>query len=240
MTTTDTTEDARRVSRNLDAVVRCLDLFCGAGGAGMGLSRAGFDVTGVDILPQPRYPFKFIQGDALAQDLTGFDFVWASPPCQHYSGMSGCRDGLRETYPDLIGPVRDMLTAWGGPWIIENVMGAPLRNPVVLCGAMFGLKTYRHRQFEGNLPLTAPPHPAHTTPTSKAGHWRPGTLVSVAGNCAPVALAREAMGIDWTNRRELAEAIPPAYAEFVGKQAMAWCTANATAHVRDRSEAEGT
>jgi len=104
----------------------------------MGLHRAGFDMTGVDINPQPRYPFKFIQGDAMEQDLNGFDFVWASPPCQHYSGMSGCRDGLRETYPDLIGPVRDMLTAWGGPWIIENVMRAPLRNPVMLCGAMFG------------------------------------------------------------------------------------------------------
>jgi len=219
----------------MQPIVRCLDLFCGAGGAGMGLSRAGFDVTGVDILPQPRYPFRFVQGDALAQNLAGFDFVWASLPCQHYSGMSGCRDGLRETYPDLIGPVRDMLTAWGGPWIIENVMGAPLRNPVVLCGAMFRLKTYRHRQFESNLPLTAPPHPAHTTPASKAGHWRPGTLVSVAGTCAPVALAREAMGIDWTNRRELAEAIPPAYAEFLGKQAMAWCTANAPRQVSTRS-----
>lgn len=201
---------------------KCLDLFCCAGGAAMGLHRAGFDVTGVDIVPQPRYPFRFIQCDALAQDLSGYDFVWASPPCQHYSRMCGCRDGLRETYPDLIGPVRDMLIAWGGPWIIENVMGAPLRNPVVLCGAMFGLKTYRHRQFESNLPLTAPPHPPHSTPVSKAGHWRPGTLVSVAGNCAPVALAREAMGIDWTNRRELAEAIPPVYSEHLGRQVISW------------------
>ena len=221
--------DAKLEGCNVQALVRCLDLFCCAGGAAMGLHRAGFDVTGVDIAPQPRYPFRFIQGDALVQDLTGYDFVWASPPCQHYSGMSGCRDGLRETYPDLIGPIRSMLTAWGGPWIIENVMGAPLRNPVVLFGAILDLKTSRHRQFDSNLPLTAPPHPALTTPSINAGLLRPGMILSVAGNCAPVALAREAMGIDWTNRRELAEAIPPAYSEHLGRQVMAWIgTANAT------------
>jgi DNA (cytosine-5)-methyltransferase 1 len=201
--------------------VRCLDLFCGAGGAGMGLHRAGFEMTGVDISPQPNYPFKFIHGDAMDQDLSGYDFIWASPPCQRYSGMSSCRKNLKEKYPDLISPVREMLLAWGGPWIIENVIGSPLRDPVVLCGSMFGLKTYRHRQFESNLSLTVPPHPPHTVPSSKAGHWKPGTFVSVAGHCAPMKLCREAMGIDWTNQRELALAIPPAYSEYLGRQVMA-------------------
>jgi len=181
----------------------------------MGIHRAGIEVVGVDIKPQPRYPFEFRQGDALAADLSGFDFVWASPPCQNYSRMSGCREGLRERYPSLISAVRDRLNAWGGPWIIENVVGAPLENPVMLCGSMFGLSTYRHRLFESNFPLTVPPHPKHTTPTSKAGHWRRGTLISVAGNCAPMAMAREAMGMDWTTRAELVEAIPPAYSKWL-------------------------
>ena len=114
-------------------LVRCLDLFCCEGGAGMGLHRVGFDVTGVDINPQPRYPFRFVQGDALAQDLTGFDFVWASPPCQRYTMAQNAAKNAHN-HPDLVGPVRDMLTAWGGPWIIENVVGAPLRNPVQVCG----------------------------------------------------------------------------------------------------------
>lgn len=197
---------------------RALDLFCCAGGAGMGLHRAGFDVHGVDIAPQPNYPFGFTQGDALAQDLSGYDFVWASPPCQNHSRMSGCREGLRDKYPSLIAATRAKLRAWGGLYIIENVVGAPLENPVMLCGAMFGLATYRHRIFESNVALTVPPHPKHSTPTSKAGHWKPGTLISVAGNCAPMSMAREAMGIDWTTRAELVEAIPPAFSLFLGRQ----------------------
>lgn len=200
---------------------RCLDLFCGAGGAAMGLHRAGYDVTGVDIVNQPNYPFAFVQSDAREADLLGYDFVWASPPCQNHSRMSACRAGLRDKYPSLIAATRAKLKAWGGPWIIENVVGAPLENPVLLCGAMFGLKTYRHRIFESNMPLIVPLHPKHDKPTSKAGHWKPGTLISVAGNCAPIALAREAMGMDWTTRTELAEAIPPAYSEFLGRQTMA-------------------
>ncbi len=197
---------------------KALDLFCCAGGAGMGMHRAGFAVTGCDIEAQRHYPFALVLGDALAQDLTGYDFVWASPPCQHHSRMTGCRDGLREKYPDLIAATRAKLKAWGGPWIIENVVGAPLQNPVMLCGAMFGLATYRHRIFESNVPLTAPTHPRHTTPTSKAGHWKPGTLISVAGNCAPMSMAREAMGIDWMPRANLVEAIPPAFSEYLCAQ----------------------
>ncbi len=163
-------------------VPRALDLFCCAGGAGMGLHRAGFLVHGVDIAHQPNYPFLFTQGDALQFDVNSYDFVWASPPCQKHSRMSGCRNGLREKYPSLIAAIREKLKSWGGPYIIENVVGAPLDSPLMLCGAMFGLATYRHRIFESNIPLVAPQHPKHETPTSKAGHWKPGTLISVAGN----------------------------------------------------------
>jgi DNA (cytosine-5)-methyltransferase 1 len=197
---------------------KALDLYCCAGGAGTGLHRAGYNVTGMDIVNQPNYPFAFLQGDALDADLSGFDFVWASPPCQNSSRMSGCRPGLAEQYAQLIPATRSKLKAWVGPWIIENVVGAPLENPVMLCGAMFGLQTYRHRIFESNVPLTAPPHPKHDKPTSKAGHWEPGTLISVAGNCAPMPLAREAMGMDWTTRAELVEAIPPVFAEYLARQ----------------------
>ena len=197
---------------------QALDLYCCAGGASMGLHRAGYEVTGVDIANQPNYPFTFNLGDALEAELDGYDFVWASPPCQNSSRMTGCRPGLREQYQQLIPATREKLKAWGGPYIIENVVGAPLENPVMLCGAMFGLKTYRHRIFESNVPLTVPPHPKHDKPTSKAGHWKPGTLISVAGNCAPMAMAREAMGIDWTTRAELVEAIPPAFAEYLARQ----------------------
>lgn len=185
----------------------------------MGLAQAGFEVLGVDIEPQPHYPFTFVQADAMAFPLSGdYDLVWASPPCQRHSRMSGCRPGLRQTYPDLISAMRDRLQAWGGrAWVIENVVGAPLRDPVMLCGAMFGLETYRHRLFECSAPVVPPPHPPHTTPTSKAGHWRPGTFISVAGNCAPMAKARAAMGIGWMPRAQLVEAIPPAFSRFIGE-----------------------
>lgn len=201
--------------------MRALDLYCGAGGASMGICWAGYDLTGVDIAMQKNYPFRFIQGDALEADLSGFDFVWASPPCQRHSRMSACRHGLRDSYPDLICATREKLKSWGGPWIIENVVGAPLEKPVMLCGAMFGLATYRHRIFESNIQLSAPPHPNHNTPTSKAGHWRVGTFISVAGNCAPMAMARRAMGIDWTTRSELVEAIPPVFSEHLALQVRA-------------------
>lgn len=198
--------------------MRALDLFCGAGGASNGIRRAGFRVSGVDITRQPHYPFEFRMGNALDADLSRYDFVWASPPCQRSSRMSGCRPGLRYKYDQLIPATREKLKSWGGPYIIENVVGAPLNGPVMLCGAMFGLKTYRHRMFESNMPLLVPDHPKHRVPTSKAGHWKPGTYISVAGNCAPIAMAREAMGIDWMTRSELTEAIPPVFAEYLAKQ----------------------
>lgn len=202
---------------------RLLDLFCGAGGASVGYHRAGFGVIGVDIAPQPNYPFEFIQADVLGltpADLTGFDVVHASPPCQHYSAMSKCRPGLADKYPDLIAPVRDMLEATGAEWVIENVPGAPL-DGITLCGFMFGLPLYRHRIFEASFSIEQPYHRRHTIPASRAGHWEPGTIMSVSGHVAPIAEARRAMGTDWMTRDELTESIPPKYTEYVGLQAIA-------------------
>lgn len=204
---------------------RLLDLYCGAGGASMGYHRAGFEVTGVDIKPQKNYPFHFNQGDAiefLNEYGHHFDVIHASPPCQRHSAMSNCRPGLAEKYPDLIEATRDALQEFNRPWVIENVPGSPLKNPITLCGHMFGLELYRHRLFEANIELNEPLHPKHVKPASKAGHWKPGTIMSVSGHIAPIKVAREIMGIDWTNREELAEAIPPAYTEYIGKQLMGW------------------
>ena len=206
-----------------------LDLFAGAGGAAVGYHRAGFDVVGVDLHPQPNYPFRFIQADAVEvarmllvrniwKDLWRVAAVHASPPCQGYSAMSSCRPGLADQYPRLIEPIRDGLQAAGLPYVIENVPGSPLLDPVELCGQMFGLELYRHRLFECSFAATTPDHPEHVMPASKAGHWKPGTVMSVAGHVAPIAKAREVMGIDWMTRDELAEAIPPAYTEWIGAQ----------------------
>lgn len=184
----------------------------------MGYHRAFPDaeIVGVDINPQPRYPFTFVQGDAMTYDLDGFDLIHASPPCQGYSAMSACRPGIADKYPRLIEPLRDLLAASGTPYVIENVPGSPLHNPVILCGQMFGLDLYRHRLFETSFYVTTPAHDPHYTPASRAGHWTPGTVMSVAGHVSPMWKAREVMGIDWMNRDELAESIPPAYTEYIG------------------------
>ena len=201
---------------------RLLDLFCGAGGASVGYGRAGFEVVGVDLYPQPNYPYEFHQGDALKfllENWREFDALHGSPPCQRHSAMSSCRPGLAESYPDYITATREAFSLIGLPWVIENVVGSPLRPDLVLCGHMFGLKLYRHRIFEvGGVYCWQPEHPRHVTPGSRAGHWVPGTIISVSGNCAPINLGREAMGIDWMNRAELAESIPPAYTEHIGRQ----------------------
>ncbi|HEY9371506.1 DNA cytosine methyltransferase [Streptomyces sp.] len=200
---------------------RLLDLFCGAGGAAMGYHRAGFDVVGVDIEPQLNYPFEFIRADALEyieEHGHEFDAVHASPPCQFYSAMTSAWPGLAAQYPDLVAPVRVALEQAGVPYVIENVPGSPLLDPYVLCGFMFELELYRHRLFETSFELWMPLHLPHRIPASRAGHYVPGTVMSVAGHVAPVAHARKIMGIDWTTRDELAEAIPPAYTQFVGAQ----------------------
>lgn len=201
---------------------RLLDLFCGAGGAAVGYQRAGFTVVGVDIHPQPRYPFEFHQADAMSYPLDGFDVIHASPPCQRYSSMTTCRPGLADEYPDYIGLTRARLEAAGAPWVIENVPGSPLRQPTVLCGQMFGLRLYRHRLFETSFQMPSVVMcPGHPLPASKAGHWKPGTIISVAGHVAPIAEAKAAMGIGWMRREELAEAIPPAYTEYLGREIVA-------------------
>lgn len=210
---------------------RLLDLFSCAGGAGMGYHRAGFDVTGVDIDPQPNYPFTFIQADALELDpewVASFDVIHASPPCQSYSDLAK-RNGNADEWPRLIEPVRDMLEATGQPYIIENVEGAPLLDPVVLCGTMFkGLRVIRHRLFESNIALEVPLHGKHPlvfTHDKRKSHY--GKLnqdhsfvqVTGGGNCT-MKNARDAMGgIDWMKTKtELNESIPPAYTQYLGKQ----------------------
>ena len=215
--------------------LRLIDVGCCAGAASMGYRRKGFAVTGVDIDPQPNYPFDFIQADLLDLDpqwiADNFDAGHISPPCQGYSGMSSCRPGLADTYPRLISPARELFEAAGVPYIIENVEAArsEMRDPIMLCGLMFGRELYRHRLFEASFPLPQPAHPEHTIPASKAGHWVPGTIMSIAGHVAPVAKAREVMEVDWTTREELVEAIPPYYTEWVANHLLTEIEARAAA-----------
>lgn len=198
---------------------KLLDLFCCQGGASAGYVAAGFEVVGVDIAPQPRYPWRFIQWDAIeyARHMGQFyDAIHASPPCQAHTLAQRIRGN---EHPDLIGPTREALRQAGVPYIIENVPGAPLENPVELCGAMFGLRTYRHRLFESNVDLEVPPHPPHLARTTKMGRRvRDGENIHIVGNFAGVDLAREVMGMPWATRDGLREAIPAPYAEFLGRQ----------------------
>lgn len=200
--------------------MKALDLFCGAGGASMGLHQAGFKVTGVDINPQPRYPFTFIQGDALEADLSGYDFVWASPPCQAYTQASLSQRRAGKKYPDLMAPTRDKLLASGLPFIIENTPGAPMRVDVVLCGSMFGLRLIRHRWFECSLPIfTLSICQHHPNPCVVVGHGTTSwARAKNGGKCHTIQENRDAMGIHWMNRGELSQAIPPAYSEYLGRQ----------------------
>jgi DNA (cytosine-5)-methyltransferase 1 len=222
---------------------RLLDLFCGAGGAAAGYHRAGFDVVGVDVELQPRYPFTFLEYDALlvlkglASDgefswlrLRDFDAIHASPPCQDYSRAMKCfvADGQ---YPRLIEPVRELLVEIGLPWVIENVPGAPLptqadlfgANGIELCGTMFGLRVWRHRLFEASFPVAAPrgcdhslqPMNPHKAPTRRL--WR---AILPAGESVEGAWRAE-MGVGWMSAHEGREAIPPAYTEYVGRNLMA-------------------
>lgn len=218
--------------------MRILDLFCGAGGAGMGYHRAGFEVVGVDIAPQPNYPFTFHRGDALeflANYGDGFDAVHASPPCQTHSALTkGNRSrGWVDDHRDWIADTRTMLDGLGVPYVIENVQGAPVRRDLTLCGLMFGLRVFRHRYFElGDWSMPAPPHPSHKG--HRVAGWRHGVkhdgdMVAVygdGGGKGSVADWQAAMGIDWTSvKLELAEAIPPAFSEFVGAALSEWIIA---------------
>lgn len=200
---------------------KILDLFGGAGGAARGYQLAGFYVVGVDLAPQPRYAGDaFIQADALTFPLDGFAAIHASPPCQRYSAVTPA--SKRREHPDLIGPIRERILATGLPYVIENVAGAPLINPFRLCGSSFGLPLQRHRYFESNVTQPEIRCEHHDLPKNvpifRHGKWYLSRFVNVYGTGGGKAADRwaEAMGIDWMTRPEMAEAIPPAFTEFIG------------------------
>lgn len=212
---------------------RLLDLCAGAGGAGVGYAWAGFEVTGVDIVEHPDSPHEIIVADAMdvladSAFLDNFDVIHGSPPCPRYSAATPAE--RRELHPDLIEPMREALVAWGGRYVIENVPGAPLENPIRLCGSSFGLQVRRHRLFESNVAMLQP----------ECNHRAQGQVFGVYGDhgdAKPVtrpngtsrgnkardaAHAREVMGIDWmTSWDDLADAIPPLYTRWIGDQIMA-------------------
>jgi DNA (cytosine-5)-methyltransferase 1 len=228
--------------------MKLLDLFCGAGGAAMGYSRAGFDeIVGVDVKPQPRYPFTFVQGDALeylAAHGHEFDAIHASPPCQGYLNEhfrvtpSG---HVRRDHPKLIADTRARLDAIGKPYVIENIESArkEMRTPITLCGTSFGLPLKRHRCFE--VPflmltldcahLREPKYPTQFRP--KKGQAALACHVQVYGNGKGARHWPAAMGIGWMRREELAQAIPPAYTEYIGRQLLEHVTSARAPLVED-------
>lgn len=200
--------------------MRLLDLFCGAGGAAMGYARAGFEVVGVDVVQQPHYPFKFVKADALSFSFKGFDMIHASPPCQAHAITQNIWKN-HDRHPDLIAATRFRLVTSGLPYVIENVPGAPLVNPIVLCGEMFGLGVIRHRLFESSVQLTQPRHLPHRGRASYGHRPGPDTVyMTVSGHFSDLPRAKSAMGIDWMARDELSQAIPPAYTEWVGRSVL--------------------
>jgi DNA (cytosine-5)-methyltransferase 1 len=222
---------------------RLLDLFCGAGGAAMGYHRAGFEVVGVDIELQPHYHHRFIQADALAI-LREEDGMWgdrpfwgnfaaihASPPCQAFTAYK--RTGNVGDYPDLISQTRELLEATGLPYVIENVQGAPLIDPVLICGTHFDppMEIQRHRLFEANWPLEPPQWPCRHKLNGQDRYpggrsvARTGTstgkvraTIEIGSWDIPLGKQQEAMGIDWMTLEELSEAIPPIYTKLIGAQ----------------------
>lgn len=203
--------------------MKVLDLFCGAGGAAMGIHRAlpEAEIIGVDNRFQKHYPFTFVLADAMNPpfDLREFDFIWASPPCQFYSECTP-RSYVAQ-HPDLIGDVRKMLEATGGCFVIENVEMARhvLRPALSLCGSMFGLPIFRHRYFETNYQglWLVPPHRHDFNPIKVSG-MSSTRRVNGKRYKSPIAEKRKAMKIDWMTTSEITEAIPPAYSEFILKQ----------------------
>ena len=206
--------------------MKLLDLYCKAGGASKGYQLAGFKVVGVDIKKQKRYPYEFIQADCLElmkdiEFLKSFDVIAASPPCQTHSITQHLRNaqGKSTDKVDLIPQTRQALIASGKPYVIENVPGAPLIEPIQMCGSYFGLKVRRHRRFESNLPIVGSPckHKEQGKPVGVYGSMR--DEIPKGGHTAKtIEEAREAMGIDWMIWGELVEAIPPIYTQEIGKQ----------------------
>ena len=214
--------------------MKLLDLYCKAGGASRGYQLAGFEVVGVDIKKQKRYPYEFIQADCLElmkdmEFLRSFDVITASPPCQTHSITQHLRNaqGKSTDKIDLIPQTREALIASGKPYVIENVPGSPLINPIQMCGSHFGLKVRRHRRFESNLPLIGSPckHKEQGKPVGVYGSMK--DEIPGGGHTAKtIEQAREAMGIDWMIWGELVEAIPPVYTETIGKQILSVITSN--------------
>ncbi|MFI6336218.1 SAM-dependent methyltransferase [Streptomyces sp. NPDC050535] len=213
--------------------LRVLDAFCCAGGMAMGFHLAGFEVVGVDINPQPNYPFEFHQGDAIEYIRDRgheFDLGHGSPPCQLYTPLNAYN---HKVYPDLIDPTRAAFEAVGLPYVLENVeaAAAKLRDPAMLCGPMFDLNVYRHRVFETNWPLATPQHPAHIERCTRNGylptpHKPFMTITGGAHSRAWQNAACDAMNMPWIKVpaggdikrgiREVCEAIPPAYSQWIG------------------------
>lgn len=199
--------------------MRVLDLFCGVGGASEGYVRAGYEVVGMDIKPQPNYPYHFIHGNAMEINpliFNFFDLIHASPPCQAFSW--GARKGRTEKFPDYISEVRQMLE--GHPFVIENIPTAPLLDPVMLCGTMFDLPLLKHRHFETSFPVDPPEHQKHIYRGVMDGHYL--TVAGHGGNNKTgnfkISAWQKAMDMPWAkSQAELAEAIPPAYTKFIGE-----------------------
>jgi DNA (cytosine-5)-methyltransferase 1 len=216
--------------------LRVLVTYCCQGGDSMGWHLAGFDVTGVDKDPQPRYPFPFIQGDAVEYIRAHgheYDVVAGSPPCQWYSRTWKIQ---QREHPALIGPTREAMQSTGRPWVMENVEEArdDMRSPVMLCGASFALHTYRHRLLEASFPLTAPEHREHAHPVVKMGRPlksraqyaalgqdRDGDWYHAVGNFSNVPYVKADMGVPWMSRDGIRECIPPVYGYWVALQFLA-------------------
>lgn len=207
-------------------MLKMLDLFCGAGGASKGYADAGFEVTGLDVKHGKRYPFKYVRmsiDDVSLDLLKEFDFIHASPPCQTFSITRNLRiaQGKSTDKLDWLPYTRDLLLASEKPYVIENVPGAPLHDPILVCGSAFGLKVRRHRLFESNLPLvgTTCEHKSQGRPVGIYGSMR-DQIPGGGRTASTMDEAKFAMGIDWMIWGELVEAIPPAYTAFIGKQIM--------------------
>jgi DNA (cytosine-5)-methyltransferase 1 len=208
--------------------MKLLDLFCGAGGASKGYAMAGFEVHGVDLKHGKRYPYTYLRADALDvlkddEFIQQFDVIHASPPCQTFSITQHLRNAQGNTTSrlDLLEPVRNFLLASGKPYVIENVKGAPLIHPAQVCGSSFNLKVRRHRLFESNMAVkgTVCKHKEQGKPVGIYGSMR--DEIPQGGHTAKtMEQANESMGIDWMIWKELVEAIPPLYTEYIGKQLM--------------------
>lgn len=235
---------------------KLLDLYCCAGGAAKGYTDAGFEVVGVDIINRPNYPYQFIKADALEilkdkEFVEQFDAIHASPPCQHYSRLkhlSGNVEAWEESHVDLVAPTRELIEKYNKPYIIENVVGAPLINPITLKGSQFkGMMTQRPRLFESNIDLYEPEETPYSLGTAKLGTISETGAVSVCGNKCLQGLNEVQTklyygialgGIDWMSLEELTQCIPPCYTKFLGRQLLYYIKENKTSERKEQKSIE--